>query len=97
MTGTASDSPTINQKPEVFNEQEEAAKIKARNEAAGIGTYAKTMRDQQQAMRDKFAESRPGQFEKLIGLGRAYARAGAQAGDVGAEGASQMRAEREAI
>jgi len=86
----------INQKPEVFNEQEEAAKIKARNEAAGIGTYAKTMRDQQQAMRDKFAESRPGQFEKLIGLGRAYARAGAQAGDVGAEGASQMRAEREA-
>jgi hypothetical protein len=54
------------------------------------------MREQQQAMRDRFAESRPGQFEKLIGLGRAYSRAGAQAGDVGAQGAEQMRAEREA-
>ena len=86
----------IQQKPEEFDEAKETAKINARNEAAGIGTYAKVMREQQQAMRDRFAESRPGQFEKLIGLGRAYSRAGAQAGDVGAEGASQMRAEREA-
>lgn len=86
----------INQKPEVFNEATEAEKIKARNEAAGIGTYARTMREQQLAMQNKFAESRPSQFEKLIGLGRAYSRAGAQAGDVGAQGAEQMRAEREA-
>lgn len=86
----------IQEKPEVFNEQAEAAKINARNEAAGIGTYAKVMREQQQNMRDRFDESRPGQFEKLIGLGRAYSRAGAQAGDVGAQGAEQMRAEREA-
>ena len=86
----------IQEQPEAFDEAKETAKINARNEAAGIGTYAKVMREQQQAMRDRFAESRPGQFEKLIGLGRAYSRAGAQAGDVGAEGASQMRAEREA-
>lgn len=86
----------IQEKPEEFNEAQEAAKIKARNEAAGIGTYAKVMREQQQAMRDKFAASQPDQFEKLLGLGRAYSRVGARSGDVGAEGAAQMRAEREA-
>jgi len=86
----------IQEQPEAFDEAKETAKINARNEAAGIGTYANIMREQQQAMRDKFAASQPGQFEKLIGLGRAYSRAGAQAGDVGAQGAEQMRAEREA-
>ena len=86
----------IGQQPEVFNEQAEAAKINARNEAAGIGTYAKVMREQQQGMRDQFERSRPTMNEGIISALRAYAKPGARAGDVGGEITGQMRDDREA-
>jgi hypothetical protein len=86
----------INQKPEEFNEAAEAAKLKARNEAAGIGTYAKVMRDQQAKLRDQFNASRPTLNEDIVGALRRYARPGAMAGDVGDEINTQMRTEREA-
>lgn len=86
----------INQKPEVFNEATETAKLNARNEAAGIGTYAKVMREQQQQLRDQFERSRPTMNEGIVGALRAYARPGARAGDVGGEITGQMRDDREA-
>jgi hypothetical protein len=86
----------INQKPEAFDETAEAAKLKARNEAAGIGTYAKVMRDQQAKMREQFDASRPTMNEDIVGALRRYARPGAMAGDVGDEITSQSRREREA-
>jgi len=85
----------INQKPEVFNEATETAKINARNEAAGIGTYAKVMREQQQGMRDQFERSRPTMNEGIISALRAYAKPGARAGDVGGEFNEQSREDRE--
>ena len=86
----------INQKPEVFNEDAETKKLNARNEAAGIGTYAKVMREQQQQLRDQFERSRPTMNEGIVGALRAYARPGARAGDVGGEITGQMRDDREA-
>lgn len=86
----------VNQKPETFDEAREAAKLKARNEAAGIGTYAKVMRDQQAKMREQFNASRPTMNEDIVGALRRYARPGAMAGDVGDEITSQSRREREA-
>jgi hypothetical protein len=86
----------INQKPEVFNEADTAAKINARNEAAGIGTYAKVMRDEQAKMRGQFDASRPSMAEGIVGALRAYARPGAMAGDVGGELTGQMSKERDA-
>ena len=86
----------IGQQPEVFNEAAETAKINARNEAAGIGTYAKIMREQQQGMRDQFERSRPTLNEDIVGMLRRYARPGAMAGDVGDEANTQMRTDREA-
>jgi len=86
----------INQKPEVFNEADTAAKINARNEAAGIGTYAKVMRDEQAKMRGQFDASRPSMSEGIVGALRAYARPGAMAGDVGGELTGQMSKERDA-
>jgi hypothetical protein len=86
----------IKQTPEVFNEATETAKLNARNEAAGIGTYAKVMREQQQQMRDQFERSRPTMNEGIVGALRAYARPGARAGDVGGEITGQMRDDREA-
>lgn len=86
----------INQAPETFDEAKEAAKLKARNEAAGIGTYAKVMRDQQAQLRNQFNASRPSLNEDIVGALRRYARPGAMAGDVGDEINTQMRTEREA-
>lgn len=86
----------IKETPEVFNEAAEAAKIAARNKAAGIGTYADLMRGQQANMRSQFEASRPDTTEKLIDQMRAYARPGARAGDVGGIAGDQMRGEREA-
>ena len=86
----------INQKPEVFNEAAEAAKIAARNKAAGIGTYAETMRKQQADLAKQFESSRPTMNEDIVGLLRRYSRPGAMAGDVGDEVNTQMRTEREA-
>jgi hypothetical protein len=86
----------IGQQPEVFNEATETAKIKARNEAAGIGTYANVMREQQKNMRDQFERSRPTLNEDIVGMLRRYARPGAMAGDVGDEANTQMRTDREA-
>lgn len=86
----------IGQQPEVFNETAEAAKIAARNEAAGIGTYANVMREQQKNMRDQFERSRPTLNEDIVGMLRRYARPGAMAGDVGDEANTQMRTDREA-
>ena len=86
----------IKQAPEVFNEQAETRKLNARNEAAGIGTYAKVMREQQQQLRDQFERSRPTMNEGIVGALRAYARPGARAGDVGGEITGQMREDREA-
>ena len=85
----------IGQQPEVFNEAAETAKINARNEAAGIGTYAKVMREQQQGMRDQFERSRPTMNEGIISALRAYAKPGARAGDVGGEFNEQSREDRE--
>lgn len=86
----------INQKPEVFNEAAEAAKIAARNKAAGIGTYADVIRKQQADMAKQFEASRPTMNEDIVGLLRRYSRPGAMAGDVGDEVNTQMRTEREA-
>jgi hypothetical protein len=86
----------INQKPEVFDEAKETSKINARNEAAGIGTYAKVMRDEQAKMRGQFDASRPSMSEGIVGALRAYARPGAMAGDVGGELTGQMSKERDA-
>jgi hypothetical protein len=86
----------IGQQPEVFNEAAETAKIKARNEAAGIGTYANVMREQQKNMRDQFERSRPTLNEDIVGMLRRYARPGAMAGDVGDEANTQMRTDRAA-
>ena len=86
----------IKQAPEVFNEDAETRKLNARNEAAGIGTYAKVMREQQQQLRDQFERSRPTMNEGIVGALRAYARPGARAGDVGGEITGQMREDREA-
>lgn len=86
----------VNQAPETFDEAKEAAKLKARNEAAGIGTYAKVMRDQQAQLRNQFEASRPSLNEDIVGALRAYARPGARAGDVGGEITNQMKTEREA-
>ena len=74
----------------------ETKKLNARNEAAGIGTYAKVMREQQQQLRDQFERSRPTMNEGIVGALRAYARPGARAGDVGGEITGQMRDDREA-
>jgi hypothetical protein len=86
----------IKQQPEVFDEAKETAKINARNEAAGIGTYANVMREQQKNMRNQFDASRPSMSEGIVGALRAYARPGARAGDVGGEITGQMSKEREA-
>jgi hypothetical protein len=86
----------VNQAPETFDEAKETAKINARNEAAGIGTYAKVMREQQENLRKQFENSRPSMNEGIVGALRAYARPGARAGDVGGEITNQMRDEREA-
>ena len=86
----------IGQQPEVFNETAEAAKIAARNKAAGIGTYAETMRKQQADLAKQFESSRPTMNEDIVGLLRRYSRPGAMAGDVGDEANTQMRTEREA-
>jgi hypothetical protein len=86
----------INQQPEVFDEAKETSKINARNEAAGIGTYAKVMRDEQAKMRGQFDASRPSMSEGIVGALRAYARPGAMAGDVGGELTGQMSKERDA-
>ena len=86
----------VNQAPEVFDEAKETSKINARNEAAGIGTYAKVMREQQAKMRDQFDASRPSMSEGIVGALRAYARPGAMAGDVGGELTGQMSKERDA-
>jgi len=86
----------IGQQPEVFNEAAEAAKIAARNKAAGIGTYAEVIRKQQADMAKQFEASRPTMNEDIVGLLRRYSRPGAMAGDVGDEVNTQMRTEREA-
>jgi hypothetical protein len=86
----------IKQQPEVFDEAKETSKINARNEAAGIGTYAKVMRDEQAKMRGQFDASRPSMSEGIVGALRAYARPGAMAGDVGGELTGQMSKERDA-
>jgi hypothetical protein len=86
----------VNQAPETFDEAKETAKINARNEAAGIGTYAKVMREQQENLRKQFENSRPSMNEGIVGALRAYSRPGARAGDVGGEITNQMRDEREA-
>lgn len=86
----------IKQAPEVFDEAKETSKINARNEAAGIGTYAKVMRDEQAKMRGQFDASRPSMSEGIVGALRAYARPGAMAGDVGGELTGQMSKERDA-
>ena len=86
----------VNQQPEAFNEAAEAAKIAARNKAAGIGTYADVMRQQQADLAKQFEASRPTMNEDIVGMLRRYARPGAMAGDVGDEVNTQMRTEREA-
>jgi len=86
----------VNQQPEAFNEAAETAKIAARNKAAGIGTYADVMRQQQADLAKQFEASRPTMNEDIVGMLRRYARPGAMAGDVGDEVNTQMRTEREA-
>jgi hypothetical protein len=86
----------VNQAPETFNEAAETAKIAARNKAAGIGTYADVMRQQQADLAKQFEASRPTMNEDIVGMLRRYARPGAMAGDVGDEVNTQMRTEREA-
>ena len=86
----------VNQAPETFNETAETAKIAARNKAAGIGTYADVMRQQQADLAKQFEASRPTMNEDIVGMLRRYARPGAMAGDVGDEVNTQMRTEREA-
>ena len=86
----------VKKKPTEFDLQKAIDNEKQINEALGIGTYGKNRREQMAELERKFEENQPSSLEKLIGLGRAYSRPGARAGEMGAEGARQMQEERSA-
>ena len=86
----------VKKKPAEFDLQKAIDNEKQINEALGIGTYGKNRREQMAELERKFEENQPSSLEKLIGLGRAFSRPGARAGEMGAEGARQMQEERSA-